>query len=150
MLDQLSQLGVTRFIPMRTQRSVVDPRPTKLDRMARNLIESAKQCGRSHVMEVQPVTTIEALLSLHFDPARRLRRIAHPGVGAIEILSRLHDIDRVLVLIGPEGGFTDEEVALAQSHGCQPWSLGPHILRIETAAAAAAAILRSTANSSGP
>lgn len=139
MVEQLSQLGANRWIPLRTQRSIVDPRDSKLDRFARAAIESAKQCGRAHVMQISGTMTLAELWRLEHD----LRLIASPGQqGGGDIAALLRQAQRVLILVGPEGGWAEEELNDAALAGCRPWSLGPHILRIETAAAAAAAVVR--------
>jgi 16S rRNA (uracil1498-N3)-methyltransferase len=163
LVEQLSQVGVDRLIPLRTQRSVVDPREGKLERFARAAMESARQCGRDYLMAVGRAMTLEAVLAEPGD----LRLLAapeedggwrmadggcekgtekgaggDPGVRASDWVVMLPTCASVLVLIGPEGGWTDEEMQQAQRAGCRCWSLGPHIMRIETAAVAAAAIVR--------
>ena len=139
MIPALSQLGVDRFVPLRCERSVVDPRPAKVQRFAAAAIESAKQCGRAYVMHVAAPTDLAAVLSEDHDA----RLIAAPGAGTpTDLPGRLTSARHVLVLIGPEGGWTDEERAAAEGAGAASWSLGPHVMRIETAACAAAAIVR--------
>lgn len=141
MVNQLSQLGVDRLIPLRTSRSVVDPRPQKLEKFARAAIESAKQSGRAYLMLVEPQATLAQVLA--GNSSQELRLIAAPGASSPAALGeRLRGAQRLLILIGPEGGWTAEELELARIAGCQPWALGPHILRIETAALAAAAVAR--------
>jgi 16S rRNA (uracil1498-N3)-methyltransferase len=72
-----------------------------------------------------------------------LTLLAQPGAPVIsDLADRLRQAASVRVMIGPEGGFTDDEVQAMQARGATPWSLGPHILRIETAAVAAAAVVR--------
>lgn len=141
MVDQLSQLGVSRWWPVRSERSVVDPRQNKLERFSRQTIESAKQCGRLHVMQVEQVRDLAQVLAEAGPAAVKL--IALPGGAALPTLAqRLAGVGDVVVLIGPEGGFTDNEVAAARAAGFEPWTFSPHVLRIETAAAAAASVLR--------
>ncbi len=142
MIEQLSQLGCDRIIPLRTVRSVVDPRDTKLDRFARAAIESAKQCCRAHLMTVAPAVDLRELLNGLRSEPHDLHLIAMPG-GDRDIASQIAAAKSMLILIGPEGGWTDSEIAAAREAGCKHWSLGPNILRIETAAAAAVAIVRS-------
>lgn len=140
MVDQLSQLGVDRFVPLHTQRSVAIPKDTKLEKFRRLAIESAKQCGRAWLMQVEEVALPEAVWS---DTGYDLKLLAEPGVEPADDLgTRLGDAGRVLVLIGPEGGWSDEERASAKRHRCTAWTFAPNVLRIETAAPAAAAILR--------
>ncbi len=141
MVDQLSQLGADVLAPMITQRSVTDPRAGRLDRMERHALEAAKQCGRAYRLRIEPVLAFSAVLRL---PAS-LRLIALPGADApspIELVARLTGADAVVLLIGPEGGFTQDEESQARAAGCTPVTLGPYVMRIETAAAAGAALLR--------
>lgn len=141
MVNQLSQLGVDRLIPLRAERGVTDPREHKLEKFQRHAIESAKQSGRAWLMKVTPTTDFDEALRL--DAALRL--FADPAAAPMnteELGRALRGVSSVLVLIGPEGGWTDGERARARAAGCVPWNLGPHVLRIETAAVAAAAIIR--------
>ncbi len=139
MVVQLSQIGVDRLVPLRTQRSIVDPNPAKLVRFGRAAIESAKQSRRAHAMAIDETVSLEMVL----EQRHTLALIAQPDAAPVGGLSfELRRADNVLVLIGPEGGFTEDEVALAQRAGCRQWRLGPHVLRIETAAIAAAAVVR--------
>jgi 16S rRNA (uracil1498-N3)-methyltransferase len=140
MIEQLSQTGVDRVIPMRTRRSVVDARDSKLDRLARAAIESAKQCGRARVMRVEATLDLDRVLH---EPAST-RLIAAPGGDGLGggVVQTLRQSSGVLVLIGPEGGWDDAELVAAEAAGFARWTLGPHVMRIETAAVAAAAIVR--------
>jgi len=140
MVGQLTQLGVDRLIPLRTERSVVDPRPAKLDRFAKASVEAAKQCRRLTLMRIDPIQTPGDVWQ---DEAFDLKLIASPDAGAMPDLSvLLKQVSDVLVMVGPEGGFTPGELAGAKDAGCLAWNLGPNTLRIETAAAACAAIIR--------
>lgn len=153
MAVMLSQLGADRLIPLRSERSVVDPREGKLQRLRRAMVESARQCKRPYVMEVGPTSTLESVL----EAGHALRLIGAPSItqavgttrgplasgGPTEALPpRGTPVADVLVLIGPEGGWTEMELLLAERAGARRWSLGPNVLRIETAACAAVAVLR--------
>ncbi|MEE9212143.1 MAG: 16S rRNA (uracil(1498)-N(3))-methyltransferase [Phycisphaeraceae bacterium] len=139
MVNQLSQLGVDRFIPLQTQRSVVTPGRRKLDKFTRAAIESAKQSRRPFVMAVSPPTTLDQALRLGHD----LTLMAAPNGDTItDLAATLRGANRVLILIGPEGGWTDEEVDAARRADCVTWSVAANVLRIETAAVAAAAVAR--------
>lgn len=135
--EKSCELGAARFVPVLTQRCVVDK--VKEDRLRMQMIEAAEQCERTALPEIAPLTKIAALLAdwpdnrtLYFCDERGggnfARAIAeHPGPAAI--------------LIGPEGGFTDQENAAIRAHPrAAAVSLGPRILRADTAAAAAMAI----------
>lgn len=145
MVNHLSQLGCDRLIPLKTARSVVEPRDAKLDRFAKAAIEAGKQSGRPYLLEVDSAMMgFEAVLLEQAD----VKLIAAIGEHRVEeLLASLRAAQRVLVLIGPEGDWTDEEVAAAKAAGFMPWTLGPNVLRVEAAAAAACAVLRYLAQS---
>ncbi len=139
MVVQLSQVGVDHLIPLRTQRSIVDPRNAKLTRFGRIAVASAKQCGRPFVMQIHQTATLDTL----FEQPHDLRLLATPDARPIQGLAfELHRAQQVLLLVGPEGGFTSEEQDVARSNGCRAWSFSNNILRIETAAITAAALVR--------
>ncbi|WP_152050547.1 RsmE family RNA methyltransferase [Tautonia marina] len=135
LIEKATELGVHRVIPLRTQRSVVDPRTTKLDRLRRLVIEACKQSGRDRLLHIEPMLSWPDLLATYTEG---VRLIAHPGGEAI---GRCGTIATVILAIGPEGGFSDEEVEQGQELGWKTINLGPNILRIETAGLAASAAL---------
>ncbi len=140
MVQQLSQLGADRLIPLRAEHSVVDPRPTKLERFKKLAVQSAKQCGRLTLMRVEPVCALDEVWS---EPGYDLKLLACLAGGApADLPKRLASSSHVLVLIGPEGGWSTQEQASASASGCLDWGLGPHVLRVETAATSAAAVIR--------
>jgi len=141
LIEKASELAADRLIPLRTERSVVDPGKGKRQRFDRIAIESAKQCGRAHLMAIAPTTPLADLLRT---ADHDLKLLADPsGDSTVQIL---HADDpppqRLIVLIGPEGGWTDDERNAAKHAGFIAWRFAEHILRIETAALAALAILR--------
>lgn len=146
MVDQLSQLGADRLLPLRSSRSVVDPRPGKLERFRKTAIESAKQCGRAWVMEIGETTDYQTALATEEGTLLLLADRDGEAMDADRTRSAVRAAGCVRVLIGPEGGWTDEEAAAAREAGCLFWRLGPHVLRIETAAVAATALLRTIGN----
>ncbi|MEM9413903.1 MAG: RsmE family RNA methyltransferase [Planctomycetota bacterium] len=155
MANDLAQLGADVLVPMRTARSVVHPGDGKLDRYRKQSAEAGKQCGRSWWMEVAGLAEFDAVLAEHgaragqSDDAQRgkvLRLLADPaGASTSAIAPQLAGADSVVVLVGPEGGFTAQEAAAAREAGFLPWRFAPHILRVETAAAAVVAVLRTLA-----
>jgi 16S rRNA (uracil1498-N3)-methyltransferase len=132
LLEKLTELGVTAFVPLRTARSVVHPRETKLDKLQRHVIEASKQCGRNAMLDVRPMVEWSAFCQSAELPERRI--LGHPG-GTSKQGDKENALGRdTVAAVGPEGGFTEEEVALARAAGWHPLDLGPRILRVETAA----------------
>ena len=134
LVEKLTELGVTAFTPLQTARSVVHPRETKLDKLQRHVIEASKQCGRNVLMEVRAMVEWSQWCRMTELPSRRI--LGHPG-GENGRAAADNTRDTV-VAVGPEGGFTDEEVTLAREAGWRLVDLGPRILRVETAAIALA------------
>jgi 16S rRNA (uracil1498-N3)-methyltransferase len=140
LLEKLTELGVTSFVPLRTRRSVVHPRETKLDRLLHHVIEASKQCGRNVLLQVHPLADWESYCRLGNLPPLRL--LAHPGSLSPTHLATLSQCPApagIAFAVGPEGGFTDDEVEVGQAAGWRCVDLGPRILRIETAALVLAA-----------
>ena len=136
LVEKLVELGVTRLIPLEAKRSVAEATPAALARLRRQVIEACKQCGRNRLMEIAEPVQIEQLLAQAAPPSQR-RVLAHPS-GKPWKDSATQD---TIAAVGPEGGFTDDEAAAAQATGWEIVSLGPRILRIETAAIALSALL---------
>jgi len=145
LVEKCCELGVSRFVPMVARRSVVDPldrQENHLVRWRRIALEASKQCGRTRLMEVTAVLPFESALLLREPEA--VGMLASPtrgGPGLAEFAARLQPGQGVTAFIGPEGGFTPEEVDRAAQAGCAAVSMGPRILRVETAAVALAACL---------
>jgi 16S rRNA (uracil1498-N3)-methyltransferase len=136
LVEKLTELGTNTFVPLSTARSVVHPKEAKFDKLRRHVIEASKQCGRNVLMEVTPLRDWPALCQDTTLPPHKL--IAHPDAPALALAPMRADI---AIAVGPEGGLTDEEVALAVGAGWQAMSLGPRILRVETAALALAVLV---------
>jgi 16S rRNA (uracil1498-N3)-methyltransferase len=147
MVDRLAQLGCDVWRPLVSERTVVRPREGKLGKHARIAREAAKQCLRLHDMEVQDPIEFPLALTLPGE----LRLLAQPlpkpcPFAPLAALQAMGQAGRVLVLVGPEGGFSGDEVAAATAHGWIPWCFADHVLRIETATEAAVALLRAMAS----
>jgi 16S rRNA (uracil1498-N3)-methyltransferase len=135
LIEKLTELGVTSFVPLSCERSVVHPREGKLDKLHRHVIEASKQCGRNVLMQTRDLEPW-ASYSCSANPGE-VCLLAHPG-GAEQVGQALAAAASVRVAVGPEGGFTDTDLALARGHGWRLVNLGPRVLRIETAAIALA------------
>lgn len=143
LIEKLVEVGVSRLIPLNAKRSVVKSVPKSRDKLLRRVIEASKQCGRNTLMAIDdPVTTGQL-----FDSQAPVKLIAHPYSSengqselAASVALGLDPGQRVLIAIGPEGGFDRAEVEAAIDKGWQPVKIGPAILRVETAAVALATL----------
>ncbi len=145
-IDKLSQLGARRVIPMFTERVNVDwgeqQKEKHLLRWRKIAISAAEQSGRAYLAEISPVQDIKDVLehcagySLKLIPTLPGRKVSLK-----EALTG-QEYKSILVLIGPEGDFTPQEVALAMQSGFVAVSLGDLVLRVETAALAVASYIR--------
>lgn len=136
LVEKLTELGCARLVPLVTTRGVAEATPAAIERLGRAAIEACKQCGRTTLLEITPPATLAAMLAAR-DP-NTVSLVADPSGEALGPLLAGH-AGAVLALVGPEGGFTAEELAVAEAAGCRRVSLAPHILRVETAAIALAA-----------
>jgi 16S rRNA (uracil1498-N3)-methyltransferase len=139
MVEGLSQAGAAGWRPMRTAHGVVDPRESKLDRLARISRESAKQAGRAWLMRIEGEVGFAEALGVF--PLVVVADASGQSVLDEDVRTRLRGVERVGLLVGPEGGFTHEELDQARAAGALVVGLGPLTMRIETAAVIGAAML---------
>jgi 16S rRNA (uracil1498-N3)-methyltransferase len=133
LVEKSVELGVGQLVPLVTSRSVGRVRLPASKRLRRTVIEASKQCGRNRLMEITPPRPwTEFLADTEAAPHRLM---AHPGTGESPTPDPPDRVAGATVLaVGPEGGFTSEEVASATSAGWERVDLGPRVLRVETAA----------------
>ncbi len=133
LIDGLSQAGAASWSLLETQHSAGEPRPGKLDRLARTAAEASKQCGRAWLLSIGEM--------MSFDDATT------PGATTIILADASGDpytrsgAESIRLLIGPEGGWSAREIERARSADVRIVRFGPHVMRIETAAVVAAAIV---------
>ena len=149
-LQKGTELGVAAFVPLLCARNIVrDPKAIgkKRPRWETIIREAAEQARRGRLPRLeQPLPFAEACAQAQ--AAGGLSLLAWEGETATALKTALHPtsntrypVSNIQVFIGPEGGFTPDEVALAQAHGILPVTLGHRILRAETAGLLAAAII---------
>jgi len=131
LVEKATELGVARLIPVLTQRTIAER--VRLERLQKIAIEASEQCGRTRVPEIPEPMPLRNFIEER-DPDRRFYFADEEGG---EPPARTYVEGPGVILIGPEGGFTQEERALVRSSGASAISLGPRILRAETAAVAA-------------
>jgi 16S rRNA (uracil1498-N3)-methyltransferase len=147
MVQKATELGVRRLIPVLTRRTVAER--VNLDRMRANAIEAAEQCNLVFLPEVLEPRPLEHVLR-DWEPGRSLVYCDETfvGVGPLSALSKL--TTPAALLVGPEGGFTPEEKQmLTRQSFVTPISLGPRIMRADTAAVAALALVQAAAGDWG-
>ena len=143
-LQKGTEIGVTQFVPLVTQRSLVqdiDIKEGKQLRWQKIITEAAEQSRRGRIPELHPPQTLAQVLENH--PARP-GLIAWEEASGLSLREALVGAERpshISLFIGPEGGFAAEEVAAAQAAGIRPITLGKRILRAETAALVASALV---------
>ncbi len=142
-VQKLTEIGVARIVPVVTKRTVVEvkERGAKKDRWTKIAVEAAKQCGRTVLPEIAEPVALQTFFEACDGGALKL--VAHEKTSRSlkEVLERGQAPASVIFLIGPEGGLEASEVKAAEAAGFLPFSFGRTILRCETAAIAAAAIL---------
>ena len=132
LVEKATELGVAKLIPVMTRRTIAER--VKLERLQAIAIEAAEQCGRSVLPSIEQPVSLAELLSTN----ERALYFADEGGG--ELPASAFKQGPSTILIGPEGGFTDDErSAIRAASNAVPVSLGPRILRAETAALAALA-----------
>jgi 16S rRNA (uracil1498-N3)-methyltransferase len=132
LVEKATELGAARLIPVMTQRTVAER--VRLDRLESIAIEAAEQCGRTRLPEIGEPVSLKQLL----DDRHASRTLYFADEGGGEPAADAFQRGPALILTGPEGGFTeDERAAIRAAPDAVPVSLGPRILRAETAALAA-------------
>jgi 16S rRNA (uracil1498-N3)-methyltransferase len=140
LVEKATELGVAKLVPVMTQRTVAER--VKLDRLRSIAVEAAEQCGRTRLPEIAEPLSLKQLLEGR--DSSRLLYFADEGGG--DPPSSSFKPGPAFILTGPEGGFTDDERAtIRAAAGAVPISLGPRILRAETAALAALAVFMAIA-----
>ncbi len=147
-VQKCTELGVFEIIPLRTERSLINldeaKRKARRERWQRLAEAAAKQSGRVQIPTITEVRDFSSLLETAGDFDLKIISWEDEGDGKSfrdALTKRLSPPEKILLLIGPEGGFSAGEVAGAGKAGLLPISLGPRILRSETAAIAATAII---------
>lgn len=149
-IQKATELGVTRIVPLATGRSVV-----RLDGAAgakrrehwRGIaIAACEQCGRNRLPRIDAVTELARIAEVVEGETNRV--LLHPEA-PVALATAAAAMRRAALLIGPEGGLAEQEIALARGAGFQLYRLGPRVLRTETAPLAALAVLQLMAGDLG-
>ena len=137
MVQKATEIGVNHVIPIICEHS--EKRKIKMDRMQKIAIEASEQSGRSNIPQIHEITTIQDFFQSGVLPQEKIA--FHPtGISFKQYINSTNSAS-FACFIGPEGGFSDKEIAQFKSYNMPIVSLGTQILRTETAAIAAASLL---------
>ncbi|MEE9226059.1 MAG: RsmE family RNA methyltransferase [Bacteroidota bacterium] len=138
LVEKTVELGVKRIVPLKTKYTI--PSRARRERWTPLAVAAMKQSGRAVLPEIESLTTFDQVLQRGAD----IKLIAHEKLDTARPLAAVLTTEQtarsLLILIGPEGGFSEEELELAAHHNCVPASLGPRRLRTETAAIVSVAL----------
>ena len=146
-VQKTTELGVTRIVPLMAQHAdvkVKDEQAAKRsERWQRIALEAVKQSGRRRLVEIARPAKLDELLAAKTGPEQTMIFFnERGGVGLTEALAGTPATGPVTVFVGPEGGWAEEEIDAFTTRGCRAVTLGPRILRTETAAIVAVALLQ--------
>lgn len=146
-----TEIGAACIVPLESERTQVhldaDRSDKKIEKWQTAALEAAKQCGNAFLPEISPLQNATAFMAAARDYDLKLIASLHPGAkslkGVLGAFRTTHGAAprKVVWLVGPEGDFTPGEMVQAQSAGFQPITLGPLVLRCETAAVYALSVL---------
>ncbi|MCL7744803.1 16S rRNA (uracil(1498)-N(3))-methyltransferase [Guyparkeria hydrothermalis] len=143
-IQKAVELGVTTIAPVETERSVLELKGARAEkrivRWRQIMINACEQCGRDILPTIEPIRSLDEAIVATEAP---VRLVLDPR--AERLLTELREQprpDEVALLVGPEGGLTDDEVKTAIEHDFRALTLGPRILRAETAAITGVAVLQ--------
>lgn len=141
-LQKSTELGVHSITPLLCERTEVKLQGERQDKKQQHwhkvLVSACEQCGRARLPVLHVPATLAACLA--GDQSEQRLVLHHRSQGQLPVTANRPA--SVLLLIGPEGGLSTAEIALAEQAGCMPWTLGPRVLRTETAPVAALGILQ--------
>ena len=144
-VQKATELGASRIVPLASERSVLrlDPQrgASRGERWRRIAQEASRQCGRADVPRIDPPVGWDGVFSLARAEPDRRGVLLDPEAGEPRLGAAARGVDRLLLVVGPEGGFSPEERSRAEENGFVRASLGPLVLRTETAGLAALAVV---------
>lgn len=157
-IQKATELGVSRIVPLLTRYADVrlDDQKTsrRVDRWRRISLEAVKQCGRRKLVEITAPSTVPAFIAAASSSSQKadgLPSVAkgtllvfseRGGVALAEALPKALKSSPLVAFIGPEGGWSDDELELLNGFGCKSVTLGPRVLRTETAAIVAVTLIQ--------
>ena len=146
-IQKITELGVASLLPFVSRYCVAKEQSgNRISRWEKIALEACKQCNRPKPPEISPIRNLDEIIADSQKTAYDLRLILwenNEGQKSLrDIFAPLQKVRSVMVLIGPEGGFTADEVKFAVDNGYEPVTMGSRILRAETAVIAAVSIIQ--------
>lgn len=145
-IEKATELGVNVIMPVHTARTVVrldsEKRNSRLTRWGKIAVSASKQCGRLQVPKIFPIAGFKEVLKKSEDYDLAIMACLHRSARSLQEILEGFTGKSIIVFIGPEGDFTENEIEAASSSGCRPASLGPRVLRVDTAALNILSVLR--------
>jgi len=148
LLRHLCELGLTQWIPFTSERSIPKPgekrMPARVERWNKIIKESSKQCRRARLPEINRTLAFEEVLDYGRSCDWMVVFYENESASLNSIISQAAPLDpqKILMIMGPEGGFSDQEITKGRTAGCLVAGLGPRILRAETATIAAITLVQ--------
>ena len=144
-IKHVTQLGIQKWIPFFCERSIPTPDAKRIEKRKKRwetiAKESLKQCRRSSLPYISQPLTFEKMLSQSFSYDLKIA-FWEKATHKINRLKKSPSNKKIFILIGPEGGFSTNEIKSAEGKGFSPYSLGPRILRAETASISACTLVQ--------
>ena len=155
MIEKLVELGVREIVPLVSERSVVKFSGEKIEKLSRRIIEASKQCGRSRLMKISPAVRAERLRDALGGETPLL--VCDPASGSAPVHDVLRETataggarpETIALAVGPEGGFTPDEMEMFLQGNAHKARLGSFVLRTETAVVAMASAVMAYYESAG-
>jgi len=144
-IKHITQLGITEWIPFFCKRSIPTPDAKRMEKRIQRwesiAKESLKQCGRSSLPKISTPVDFTKLMNHSVNYNNKIAFWEKASI-RLDTLKQGSARPEVIVLIGPEGGFSEEEISLAEENGFLSYSLGPRILRAETASISSCTLIQ--------
>ncbi len=147
LIRHLTEIGIAKWLPVTSEYSVPQPDSQRITSKSKrwDMIakEAVKQCRRTRVPEILPPVLFHQAVEKTSGADLKIIFYENETVSLAKTMSALNQIpSKIFILFGPEGGFSNKEIALAKSNGFIIASLGPRILRAETASIAACTLIQ--------
>jgi 16S rRNA (uracil1498-N3)-methyltransferase len=141
LVEKVTELGVQRIVPLTSERTL--PKHARVERWQKLALAAMKQCGRSVLPQVEKLQRLQEILTtVHgYDLAIVCHQSPEVHQSVANLAQKISEKSSILLVVGPEGGFSDREVDSCVKAGCSVASLGPRRLRTETAAIVAVGLV---------